>query len=149
MWISGATASGTHKNVRETGLLEEIIMENYYRTTNLRFTVWDSVLYGIVRNEPNITLLLNCTCQQAEMDGDTIKTVTGWQLTTQCYHTVEAKFFADCSGDSILAPLTGAEFMRCLLYTSSVGVSKLWDCSTTTSQSSSAVAEITGTCSVP
>ncbi|MBO5821772.1 MAG: FAD-dependent oxidoreductase, partial [Lentisphaeria bacterium] len=26
------------------------------------------------------------------------------------FHTVEADFFADCSGDSILAPLTGAEF---------------------------------------
>ena len=39
-----------------------------------------------------------------------IKSVTGWQLTTQTWHTVEAALFADCSGDSILAPLSGAEF---------------------------------------
>ena len=31
-------------------------------------------------------------------------------MTTQTFHQVEADFFADCSGDSILAPLTGAEF---------------------------------------
>lgn len=109
IWITGAMAGA--KNVREAGLLEEIIMENYYRNTNLSFSIWDSVLYGIVRGEPNITLLLDCTCQKAEMDDDTIRRVTGWQLTTETYHTVEAKYFADCSGDSILAPLTGAEFM--------------------------------------
>lgn len=93
IWITGAMAGA--KNVREAGLLEEIIMENYYRNTNLSFSIWDSVLYGIVRGEPNITLLLDCTCQKAEMDGDTIRRVTGWQLTTETYHTVEAKYFAD------------------------------------------------------
>ena len=31
-------------------------------------------------------------------------------MTTQTWQKVEADYFADCSGDSILAPLTGAEF---------------------------------------
>ena len=44
------------------------------------------------------------------MEGDRIKSVTGRQLTTQTFHRVEAKYFADCSGDSVLAPLTGAEY---------------------------------------
>ncbi len=44
------------------------------------------------------------------MDGSKIKKVIGWQTTTQCYHIIEAKLFADCSGDSILAPLSGAEY---------------------------------------
>ena len=60
--------------------------------------------------EPNITLLLNCTCNDVTMDGNRIKSVKGWQLTTETWHTVKANLFADCSGDSILAPLTGAEF---------------------------------------
>lgn len=108
MWVCGA--NGT--NVRETGIVEELFLENYYRNTNLSFSIWDSVLYEKARFEPNITLLLNCTCQQAKMDGENrIKSVRGWQLTTETYHTVEATYFADCSGDSILAPLTGAEFM--------------------------------------
>ena len=43
------------------------------------------------------------------MDGAKIKSVKGWQLTTHTWHTVGAKLFADCSGDSILAELTGAD----------------------------------------
>lgn len=106
MWICGARG----KNNRETGILEEIILENYYRNPQKNYYIWDSVLYEKVRFEKNITLLLNCTCTSLEMDGNRIKSVKGWQMTTQTWHTVEAKIFADCSGDSILAPLSGAEF---------------------------------------
>lgn len=42
-------------------------------------------------------------------DGN-IASVTGWQTTTQRWHTVHATYFADCSGDSILAPLSGAKY---------------------------------------
>lgn len=100
-------------NKRETGLLEEIEMENLYRNPTACYSIWDSVLYEKVRFEANITLLLNCTCTEAELDdsnGTRINAVKGWQLTTETWHTVEATLFADCSGDSILAPLTGAEF---------------------------------------
>ena len=44
------------------------------------------------------------------MDGARIESVTGFQLTTYQRHTVKAKIYADCSGDSILAPLTGASY---------------------------------------
>jgi hypothetical protein len=44
------------------------------------------------------------------MYGNKIKSIKGWQLTTETWHEVEANYFADCSGDSILAPLSGAEF---------------------------------------
>ena len=39
-----------------------------------------------------------------------IESVSAYQLTTQKFFDIEAKSFADCSGDSILAPLTGADF---------------------------------------
>ena len=107
MWICGANG----RYDRETGIVEELFLENYYRNTGLSYSVWDSVLYEKARFEPNITLLMNCSCNESEMDGDTIVSVTGWQLTSETYHTVKAKYFADCSGDSILAPLTGAEFL--------------------------------------
>lgn len=105
MWICGAHGP----NMRETGLLEEIILENLYRNTNTNYSLWDSVVYEKARFQENLTLLLNCTCTEAEMDGNKVKSVKGWQLTTETWHTVEATYFADCSGDSILIPLTGAE----------------------------------------
>ncbi|MBN1933555.1 MAG: FAD-dependent oxidoreductase [Anaerolineae bacterium] len=102
---------GAHgPNNRETGIIEEIALENRYRNPLRNYALWDSILYEKVRFEPNITLLLNCSCNDATMNGNTIESVKGWQLTTETWHTVEAGLFADCSGDSILAPLTGAEF---------------------------------------
>ena len=109
MWVSGAGSRVRH--LQETGLMEEILLENMYRNPDRNFSVWDSILYEKVKFEPNITLLLNCACCDAEMNGDSIKSVTGFQLTTYTWQTVEAKIFADCSGDSILAELTGAEYM--------------------------------------
>ena len=98
------------KNNRETGILEEICLENFYRNPSSNYHIWDSILFEKVYTEPNITPLMNCSCMKAETSANAILSVTGWQLTTETYHTVKAKYFADCSGDGILAPLTGAEF---------------------------------------
>lgn len=106
MWICGAHGD----NNRETGIVEEIELENLYRNPAPTYGIWDSILYEKVRFQENLTLLLNCSCNDLEMDGERIRSIRGWQLTTQTWHKVEAKLFADCSGDSILAPLAGAEF---------------------------------------
>ena len=106
MWICGACG----KDNRETGIIEELQLENRYRNPHSNYSIWDSILYEKIRFEPNITMLLNCSANDLEMDGSRIKTVKAWQLTTETWHRVEAKLFSDCSGDSILAPLSGAEF---------------------------------------
>ncbi len=114
MWICGAAG----RDNRETGILEEIALENLYRNPTKSFAIWDTVLYDFVKREENITLLLNCTCMDAETEegefkyGRTgkIKSVTGYQMTTQCFYEVRAKYYCDSSGDSILAPLCNAEF---------------------------------------
>lgn len=114
MWICGAYG----ENNRETGILEEIALENLYRNPTKSYPIWDSVLYDIVKREENITLLLNTTC----MDGSAeqgeyrygrsvkVKSITAYQMTTQCFYEISAKYFCDSSGDSILAPIFGAEF---------------------------------------
>ena len=106
MWVCGAHGADN----KETGLLEEIHLENLYRNFPPSYAIWDSVLYGLARYQPNLKLLLNCSCTEAAMDGNRIRSIKGWQTTTQTWHTVEAGLFADCSGDSILAPLSGADF---------------------------------------
>ncbi len=114
MWVSGAHG----KNNRETGIVEEIALENLYRNPTKNHFIFDSILLDFVKREANIELLMNTTCMDATTeDGDfaygrcrRILSVKGYQMTTQTFYTVEASYFADCSGDSILAPLTGAEF---------------------------------------
>jgi hypothetical protein len=158
--VCGADRHNHIKNLRETGILEELRLENLRRNPNGSFSIWDTILYEKAKAEPNLTLLLNCTCVGADMargegilpsvassvvsssseeqtaEGNTteqtkeetdaggtpagrkgkmpsprrIAAVRGWQLTTQTVHLVRAKLFADCSGDAVLAPLTGAEF---------------------------------------
>ena len=108
MWICGA---GTRvRNLQETGIMEEIALDNMARNPARNWSLWDALLYEKARFEPNIDLLLNCACSEAEVEGSRILSVTGFQATTQRRHKVKAKIFADCSGDSILAPLTGASF---------------------------------------
>ncbi len=106
MWICGAHGVDN----RETGLIEEFILENYYQNPSHKYTLWDSVLYGKAITQENLTLLLNASVLDAECENNTITSVTAWQSNAETFHTVKAKYFADCSGDSILAPLSGAEY---------------------------------------
>ena len=104
MWVCGAHG----RDKAETGIIEELKLENLYRNPDMNYSVWDGILYEAVRFQEGITLLLNCSCLDAEMDGNVIRSVKGWQMTTQSYHEVRAEIFIDCSGDSVLAPLSGA-----------------------------------------
>lgn len=109
MWVSGA--GSRVRNLQETGIMEEVLLENMHRNPTRNFSIWDSILYEKVKNEKNIELLLNCACCFAECDGNVIKEITGFQLTTYTWQKVEATTFIDCSGDSILAELVDAEYM--------------------------------------
>lgn len=106
MWALGCHG----ENNRETGILEEILLENMDRNPYRNFSAWDSILYEKVCYQPGIAAILNCSCLDAVMEGNRIVSVLGWQLTTYQYHQVYADYFADCSGDSVLAPLTGASY---------------------------------------
>ncbi len=109
MWICGAR--GDHN--KETGLLEEIQLENAYRNPAGHYNIWDSVLYEKAFFQPNLTTLLNTSCFNARVtrkgEDVTIESLDAWQLTSQTRFTIHARQFIDCSGDSILAPLSGAQ----------------------------------------
>ena len=114
--ICGAQVGGgpnlNHPDMRETGIIEELRLANQRHNPQWSWHVWDGILYDKVRLEPDLEYLLNCSCQDASADGGRLRSVTGWQTTTQSYHVVEASIFIDCSGDSVLAPLVGAEYRR-------------------------------------
>ena len=110
MHICGADRCNTMPHLRETGLLEELRLEALARNPTCSFSLWDLILYEAVRAAPNLTLLLNCSCLDAAMAGNRLTSVTGWQLTTQRFHEVRASIFIDTSGDSVLAPLSGADY---------------------------------------
>ncbi len=105
MWICGAHG----RNTKETGILEEIQLENCHRNPGLIYSIWDNVLYEKAALCPNLTLMLNTSCCHGRKEGDQLASITAWQLTSQTWHTIHAKLFIDCSGDSVLAPISGAD----------------------------------------
>lgn len=101
---------GAHgKERKETGLLEELQLNNIYYNPLMRYTLWDDILLSFVKAEPNITLLLNTSVVEVEMNGSRIKSVTGWNSNEYRHYQISGEVFADCSGDGILA-LSGAEY---------------------------------------
>lgn len=106
MWPLGANG----KNRRETGIFEELVLENMYRNPTRNYPIWDSVLYEAVKFQNNLTLLLNCSIFDAKTDKNRICSVMGWQTSSYTFHKITAEIFIDCSGDSILSELSGAEY---------------------------------------
>ncbi len=106
MWVRGAR--GTFN--RETGYISEFEERNIYYNPRLNHSIFDATLYGMLEENENVTMLLNTSCLDANVENKKIVSVIGWQLTTYTYYEVCAKQFMDCSGDSILAPIVGAEY---------------------------------------
>lgn len=100
---------GAHgKDNLETGIIEELLLENQYYNPEKVYSLWDSVLFGTARQQAGLEMLLNCACISGQMKDGCLAEITGYQTTTQQFHRVEADIFIDCSGDSVLAPITGA-----------------------------------------
>ena len=96
---------------KETGLLEEINLENYDLNPTKNFYIWNAILNNKVVSEKNITSLLNTTCFEAKTVNNRIVSVKAYQMTTQTMFTIYATNYADCSGDSITAAIANAQYM--------------------------------------
>ncbi|WP_026931950.1 FAD-dependent oxidoreductase [Glycomyces tenuis] len=113
VWVVGATAHGTQRYARETGLMGELFLENNYRNPEGNPYYWDQTVLDLVRAEPNVTLHLNTDVRHIEMgepgeDGPRIAAVTGWTMGSELETRFEAPVFVDCTGDGLIAHLAGA-----------------------------------------
>jgi hypothetical protein len=110
MHIVGASCSGRRPLARESGLLEEIRLEEAVRNPLRSPAIFDLLLYDLVAREPNITLLLDTACDGCVMDGRRIAAVEAVRQSTEERFRIEAPFYADCSGDSRLGKEARADF---------------------------------------
>jgi len=116
MHVVGADCHGTRPGARETGLIEELKLEDAARNPHRSYGQWDLLLYEKVVTEPNVTLLLDTTCVGCELDpagpGETrrIRAVHAVRPSTEDEFVLTAPFFADCSGDGRLGVEAGADF---------------------------------------
>ena len=118
LWILGATSHMGNNNrwARESGVIDEIMLENIYRNPDGNPLIFDTVLLEKIVEEKNITLLLNTAVFDldknpvGESEEDKITAVHAFcsQNSTQYY--LSAPLFCDASGDGIVGFLSGAAF---------------------------------------
>lgn len=114
VWVCGATAHGTNRYARETGIMGEMFVENQYRNIDGNPYFWDLVVLETVKAEKNIQLFLNTDVHEVEADGDennrTIRSVTGWMMGSERQIRFESDMFLDCTGDGLVGFLAGAKY---------------------------------------
>lgn len=110
MHIVGADCHGNKPGTRESGIMEELRLEDAYRNPAGCYSQWDLLLYEKVMLEPNIRLLLDTDVIGVEMDGATIKSARAVRHSTEDEFVITAKFFADCTGDGRLGFEAGADY---------------------------------------
>lgn len=109
MHIVGADYHGTRPNARETGILEEILLENKYRNPENSWPVFDALLWEKVAFQRGLSLFLNTHIAEVNMDGEQIVSVSGVQQNTEKHFQFCANIFVDATGDGLLAALAGAD----------------------------------------
>lgn len=114
MWVCGATAHGTQRYARETGIMGEMFVENQFRNPDGNPYLWDLVVLETVRAEPNIALFLNTDVHEVEAEGSeeerSIKSVTGWMMGSERKIRFESDMYIDCTGDGLAGFLAGAKY---------------------------------------
>lgn len=112
MHIVGADCHGGRPGTRESGLIEELKLEDAVRNSHRSYSQWDLLLYEKVKAEPNITLLLDTTCIACSTDPATQKilSLSALRNSTDDLFEISGAYFADCSGDSRLAVEAGADY---------------------------------------
>ena len=108
--VNGVNRLSTGLAERETGIVEELLLENRLYNAQESYPMWDHVVYDYVTREPNLTVMVNTAAMDAEMDGDKIVSARCWQVTTETEFTLKADVFIDCSGDGLMAAKAGALF---------------------------------------
>ncbi|WP_028611377.1 FAD-dependent oxidoreductase [Paenibacillus harenae] len=114
VWVCGATAHGTHRYARETGIMGEMFVENQFRNPDGNPYFWDNVVLETVLAEKNIQLFLNTDVHEAEAEGSEVDrrilSVTGWMMGSERRIRFESEMFLDCTGDGLVGFMAGAKY---------------------------------------
>lgn len=94
---------------RESGLIEELRLEDAVRNPQRAYPLWDILLYEKVK-AAGVTLLLDTEFTSAVVEGDRIVSVRALRNSTEDEFEIAATYFADCSGDGRLGAEAGADF---------------------------------------
>lgn len=110
MHICGASNNMRKDNAEETGIVRELLLENRRLNDFYNWSIWDRVLHTAATEQENLTLFLNTTMTDCDVDGRKITAIHCYQLTTEIAWTLTAPIFCDCTGNATLGFMAGAPF---------------------------------------
>ena len=110
MHIVGADCHASKDNMRETGLLEELLLKNKLRNPYASFPVFDTMMWEMAYQQEHLTSYLNTTVQDVVMDGKNIRSVICYQYTTETEIHLSADIFVDATGHGTVGVLSGAKY---------------------------------------
>ncbi len=108
MHIVGASSHGAKKNLAETGILLEILLENKRRNPYASFPVFDSIIWEKVHFQENLDSYLNTDMDDVVMDGKKVKAIICHQNSTETEFIFYATLFVDATGHGTLSTMGGA-----------------------------------------
>ena len=111
MHICGADKHGAIENARESGILEELLLENRYINPQHSFCVQDAVFWNAAKKQKNLELYLNTRVTDVHAQENEIRSVSAVQMTSEKKFLFSARYFIDATGDGYLGFEAGAEYM--------------------------------------
>jgi len=113
MHITGATRHGKagRDNLRETGIIEEILLENKHRNPAHSYALFDTLLWEKCNYQENLSLYLNTYINEVKTENAKIVSVSGTQMSTEKQLTFISKMFIDCTGDGSISEKSGARYL--------------------------------------
>lgn len=108
----GAEALGHNRNLRDTGILEDIRMDFYCRYSKHAdiTSYWDLLLYERCYRTKNLTLAMNTRMVSVSKNGREIVSVDTVNLSNTSTDRYFGRYFIDGTGDGNLGYLAGAEY---------------------------------------
>lgn len=103
-------AEALRNEARESGLVEEIRLENAARNPQRSPSMFDLILLEKCRAEGNLTLLLNTSVVDAVVEDGLITRADAVRISTEDRFAISARIFVDCTGDGGLGIAAGAAY---------------------------------------
>jgi len=109
--VNGATGTSEFNLFsRETGIVEEILLENLHRNPESNRFIWDAVLNDKLLAEKNLDVFRDCTVCGAEVKEGIIKTIRALSSVCETEYEFASSIFVEDTGDGTLGALAGADF---------------------------------------
>ncbi|MBL63257.1 MAG: hypothetical protein CMI30_07585 [Opitutae bacterium] len=98
---------------RETGLVDEILLEKLRLDPVGSYETWDRVLRNLVRGEPKLDLFEGMTIVEATSNdrGDRVESILGNGMMGRTREKFRGRTFIDCTGDAILSQFLDLEML--------------------------------------